>query len=130
MGRRGFAFAELLIVLVILVTLVAVGMARITNIKQDAERVNEDAIVASVQLGITTYFVESVTTGRIPEYPDELDSAPNGSNASEANPFFVTVLDSPGVTNSQWSKINKQRYQGPTGNIYQYKKDKGEFLRM
>lgn len=120
---KGFTFVEILIVMVILSIISGISTVVFISLRKDATKAAEDASVAAVRSGIQTYYLQSQTTMRMPEYPAQLDNAGDGS-ASYANPFFTNVLSSYII--GDWSKLGFA-YKGPTGVVYTYTPSNGKF---
>lgn len=122
--KRGFTILELILVILIVGILAIAAIPFFQNMRDKALRAAEDGVVGAVRGGLNTYRAESQVLNRTPAYPLTLDTA-NAGDASVTNPFFMTVLASPIVT--QWSKQGLA-YTGPAGNVYNYYPDQGVFV--
>ena len=127
-NSRGFTFLELIIILLVAGTLAAIAIPRFISFQQEAQLAVEQQQVGTVKVGINSYYIQSITSGRVPQYPPVLDAAGNYSSSSPDNPFFGFVVDSPGVSKPTWNKLNSYIYQGPSGNYYTYDPSQGNFL--
>jgi type II secretory pathway pseudopilin PulG len=124
--RSGFTFLELVIMILIAGILGAIAVPRFISFRKEAELAVEKQQAGVVKVGINSYFIQSVTSGRVPQYPAVLDSA-STEFASLQNPFFTSVVQGPGVINSLWRKLAPTVYQGPSGLFYFYYPATGEF---
>lgn len=127
MRKRGFTLIEFIIIILVISILAAMGALRFVDFKSDADRATEEATVNIVNVGLNTYYVESVMLERTPLYPLTLDGSAAGVKASSDNPFFTNVLESPGVTYGAWYKVSDLSYQGPSGTTYVYDPLEGTF---
>ena len=86
--------------------------------------------VSNVQMGIHLHYMYSVMDN-VPlyrAYPDSLDGAPPYSQCGAGNPFFIEVLDEPGLRDDKWLKGETiHHYIAPNGSTYVYIPSKGEF---
>lgn len=128
MKKRGFTLIEIVITTLILGILAAVALPYFFSFRQEAQKATEDTIIASVQGGIQIYRIESATTGRLPVFPLTLDDA-TSSPAGQDNPFFIHVLQLPGITDSAWLKLGDTLYQAPSGEFYAYEPTTGNFAK-
>jgi type II secretory pathway pseudopilin PulG len=124
--RSAFTFLEIIIILLITGILGAVAIPKFISFREEAELAVEKQQVGSAKVGINSYFIHSVTSGRVPQYPPALDPAASAF-ASAQNPFFTSVIESPGVINPHWRKLASSIYQGPSGLFYFYYPTNGAF---
>jgi type IV pilus assembly protein PilA len=124
---NGFTLIELIMVMVICGVLAAVAVPKFISFRQEAILAAEKQVVSNLKIGINSYYIESVTRGRTPLNVPVLDDATN-TFASNDNPFFTFVLQSPGVTGSGWRKVIANAYQGPSGLFYFYDSYAGTIL--
>jgi prepilin-type N-terminal cleavage/methylation domain-containing protein len=125
-GRRGFTFLELIIILIISGILAAIAVPKYISFQKEAELAIEKQQAASVKVGVNSYYIQSITSGRLPQYPAALDSA-NNTYSSVQNPFFGLVVNSPGVSRPRWRKLSSAVYQGSSGLFYFYSPSTGTF---
>lgn len=124
--NRGFTFLEVIMTIAILGILAAVAIPRFFSFQEEAKKAAEEQVVGGVRTGISTYYLQSLTSGRTPLYPAKLDEATN-SFASGGNPFFIYVLASPGLIDKSWRKLSDTIYQGLGLTFYFYDSATGNF---
>lgn len=119
--------------IIVIVTFIIIGsvlLSRLGGIIDAIEDKLTKLTVSNVQMGIHLHFLYSVMDG-VPTfraYPDSLDSAPPQSQCGLENPFFVEVLNAPGLTDDSWFKGESvHHYIAPNGSTYVYMPSKGEF---
>jgi hypothetical protein len=113
-------------ILVICGVLAAVAVPKYISFRQEAILAAEKQVVSNVKIGVNSYYIESVTRDRTPLNGPVLDDATN-TFASNENPFFTFVLQSPGVIGSGWRKVIANAYRGPSGTYYIYDPSQGIF---
>lgn len=131
MNRRketesGFTLIELIIIIVVLGVLAVAAVPIYHDMTTDAKVSAEKSVVGNVRSGLSLYYVNSTLGGGTPSYPDLLDAANDNTEASDAKPLFVNVIQG-GVTEG-WTKQNDTTYLGPAGNTYEYSNVAGTFL--
>ena len=124
--RAGFTFLEVIIIILIGGTLAAIAIPKFVSFRQEAALAVEKQQAHAVKVGIDSYFIQSVTGNRLPKYPATLDSA-SLNYVSTQNPFFTTVVTTPGVTRNGWRKLSSAIYQGQSGMFYFYDQTSGAF---
>jgi type II secretory pathway pseudopilin PulG len=124
--RKGFTFLEIIIIILVGGTLAAVAIPKFVSFRKEAELAVEKQQAGSVKVGINSYYIQSVSNGRSPQYPSTLDPA-GISYASASNPFFTQVIAYPGVIALRWRKLSNAIYQGPSGLFYFYDNKRGLF---
>ncbi len=122
--RAGYTIFEIIIVILIIAVLALTAVAFFYNIHGEAVQGGEQGVVGAVRSGLATYAVESQMLNRQPRYPEMLDDAESGAAAPD-NLFFSTIV-APSI-NSDWNKIDTNRYEGPTGVQYIYDQANGTF---
>ncbi|MCX5708477.1 MAG: DUF4114 domain-containing protein [Candidatus Omnitrophica bacterium] len=123
---KGFTFLELVIIILISGILAAIAVPKFISFRKEAELAVEKQQAASVMVGVNSYYIQSVTSGRVPQYPATLDQASN-TYSSDQNPFFGLVVNSPGVSKPRWRKLSSAVYQGSSGLFYFYNPATGSF---
>jgi prepilin-type N-terminal cleavage/methylation domain-containing protein len=124
----GFTLIELVVIIVILGVLSAVAVPIFIDLQDEANQAAEEGVVGNVRSAISLYFANQAASGT-PGYPASLDSAANSSSATDANPFFTTVLSQGGVTRD-WTKNGSGQYVGPAGGVYAYTSATGQFSKQ
>lgn len=128
MGRGGFTFVEILILLIIFAILFSVAIPKFIGYRRDAIKGLETATVGAIESGLRIYSFESNVRDRTPEFPPTLDSAAYG-DAKKNNPFFINILKPPGST-KYWEKLNDYDYISPTEATYRYDPTNGTFEKL
>ena len=128
--RSAFTIIELIAVIIIVGILTTAAVPRMISFYEEAQEAAEQQVVGRVLVGINTYFIESVMTGRGHMYPETLDDALIGSHPSESNQFFDKVLEEPAVSSGNWYKLGEKSYRSPIGNRYIYVDSTGNFQKQ
>ncbi|MCM8779824.1 MAG: prepilin-type N-terminal cleavage/methylation domain-containing protein [Candidatus Omnitrophica bacterium] len=127
MFKKGFTLIELIMVIVILAILAAVAIPKYFDLQNQARAAAADGVVGAVRSGIYNYYASTNAT----VFPSELDSVNDTTTCSTSNPCFGAVMAGPGVTSSDWTKVNSTRYTvnaGAANRTYDYNATSGEFV--
>ena len=128
-GRKSFTLVELIMVIIVLSVLAIVAVARFFNLSNDAINSAEQAVVASVQTGISNTYANNLVQGITPAYPASLDGGAPGETCGVVFSCFSNVLGQDGVTDSRWMKGSGGTYthSGVNMSTYTYNNTTGTF---
>jgi len=104
----GFTLIELILVIAILGILAVAVAPQFVNIQASAEVAQRDGIIGAVRDGINLQFSNALATTGTGTYPAILDSVPDDTPCSVADPCFINVLQQ-GIT-SGWMKDDDFSY--------------------
>jgi len=87
--NKGFTLIELIMVTIILGILSAVAVPRYLGTVTKAEEAAEDAVIASIEAGLSNYAMEQIFSGGRKTWPDHpfdgLDTTPVGYDATDTD---------------------------------------------
>ena len=96
-----------------------IAFGKYFDLSVDSRVASERNVVGSIRAGINTYFAQNQT------FPAVLDLAVPGA-CSIGNVCFTNVLGQSAI-NSDWTKPSATTYVGPTGALYTYTPETGDF---
>lgn len=132
MGEKrnvGFTIVELVLVIVLLGVLAVSVMPKFFSMPMSSARSNaRDAVVSSVQAGLSLYAANQISQGGDESYPTKLDNESAGQMADRAHPLFINVIQD-GVMRD-WQKKSDLCYTwigGGAMDDYGYNSTNGTF---
>ncbi len=122
--QRGFAFTDLVMLVILFFVIGAVTIPIYKDLVLSAKKNNEQKVLLEVQEGLSAFFSDPALGNR-KAFPAVLDMAHDGA-CSPANACFSLVLIRGGVT-ADWVRESSTVYRGPAGTRYLYQPAQGKF---